>query len=62
NESDQQWAIEPGAQEGYFYIRNLGDGRYLDVYGRRTSFGTNIITWPFHGRNNQQWTFERLED
>lgn len=62
NESDQQWAIEPGAQEGYFYLRNLGDGRYLDVFGRRTSFGTNIITWPFHGRNNQQWTFELLED
>ncbi|GMN04754.1 hypothetical protein MTsPCn5_01420 [Croceitalea sp. MTPC5] len=62
SEADQQWVIEPGAQEGYFYLRNLGDNRYLDVFGRRNSFGTTIITWPFHGRTNQQWSFERLED
>ena len=61
-EANQQWVIEPAAQEGYFHLRNLGDNRYLDVFGRRNSFGTTIITWPFHGRTNQQWTFEPLAD
>lgn len=58
----QQWAIEPAATEGYFYIRNLSDNQYMDVFGRRTSAGTNIITWPFHGRNNQQWQFDSLDN
>lgn len=58
----QQWAIEPAATEGYFYIRNLSDNQYMDVFGRRTSAGTNIITWPFHGRNNQQWELVPLDD
>jgi hypothetical protein len=58
----QQWAIEPAVDEGYFYIRNLSDNQYMDVFGRRTSAGTNIITWPFHGRNNQQWQLELIED
>jgi|GEM_PF-676012 len=62
SEPDQQWVIEPGAEDGYFYLRNLEDGRYLDVFGRRNSFGTTIITWPFHGRTNQQWQFERIAD
>ena len=62
SEANQQWVIEPAAEEGYFYLRNLGDNRYLDVYRRRTTFGTNIITWPYHGNTNQQWQFERLED
>lgn len=62
SEANQQWVIEPGAEEGYFYLRNLGDNRYLDVFGRRNSFGTTIITWPFHGRTNQQWQFERIAD
>jgi hypothetical protein len=59
---NQQWAIEPAADEGYFYIRNLSDNQYMDVSGRRTSAGTNLITWPFHGRNNQQWQLELIED
>ena len=60
-EASQQWAIEPAAQDGYFYVRNLSDNKYADVFGRRTSAGTTIITWPFHGRDNQQWTFERVD-
>ena len=61
-EANQQWVIEPAAQEGYFHLRNLGDNRYLDVFGRRNSFDTTIITWPFHGRTNQQWSFEPIAD
>jgi hypothetical protein len=61
-ETSQQWAIEPGAEEGYFYIRNLSDNKYADVFGRRTAAGTTVITWPFHGRDNQQWKFERLDE
>jgi hypothetical protein len=61
-EASQQWAIEPGAEEGYFYIRNLSDNKYADVFGRRTAAGTTVITWPFHGRDNQQWQFERLDE
>lgn len=60
-EAKQQWAIEPAAQDGYFYIRNLSDNKYADIFGRRTSAGTTLITWPFHGRDNQQWTFERVD-
>ncbi len=61
-ETSQQWAIEPGAEDGYFYIRNLSDNKYADVFGRRTAAGTTVITWPFHGRDNQQWQFERLDE
>lgn len=61
-EASQQWAIEPAAEDGYFYIRNLSDNRYADVFGRRTAAGTTIITWPFHGRDNQQWQFERVDE
>jgi len=57
----QQWAIEPAAQEGYFYIRNLVNNEYMDVFRNRTAAGTTIITWPFHGNSNQQWTFELIE-
>lgn len=60
-EASQQWAIEPAAEDGYFYIRNLFDNRYADVFGRRTTTGTTLITWPFHGRDNQQWEFERID-
>ena len=62
SEPSQQWVIEPAAQEGYFYLRNLGDNRYMDVFRRRRTSGTTIITWPFHGRDNQQWQFERIAD
>ncbi len=61
-DNNQQWAIEPAAQEGYFYLRNLDDNRYMDVWRRRTGNGINIITWPFHGRTNQQFEFELIED
>ncbi len=61
-EANQQWVIEPAAEDGYYHLRNLGDNRYLDVFGRRNSFGTTIITWPFHGRTNQQWSFEPIAD
>ncbi len=60
--SRQQWAIEPAAEEGYFYIRNLIDNRYLDVSGVSTRSGGTIITWQFHGNANQQWLLEKLED
>ncbi|MFK7812125.1 MAG: RICIN domain-containing protein [Maribacter sp.] len=58
----QQWAIEPAAEEGYFYIRNIIDSRYLDVSGGSTRSGGTIITWRFHGGTNQQWLLEKLED
>ena len=60
--ANQQWVIEPAAEVGYFYLRNLGDNRYMDVFRARTTANTNIITWPFHGRNNQQWEFELIEE
>lgn len=58
----QQWAIEPAAEEGYFYIRNIIDNRYLDVSGGSTRSGGTIITWRFHGGGNQQWLLEKLEN
>ena len=57
----QQWAFEPAAEEGYFYVRNLDDNRYLDVFGNRRGNAVNMITWPFHGRNNQQFELEPLD-
>ena len=58
----QQWAIEPAAEEGYFYIRNIVDSRYLDVSGGSTRSGGTIITWRFHGGTNQQWILEKIDD
>lgn len=59
--TSQQWAIEPAAEEGYFYIRNISDNKYMDVFGGRTGSGVNLITWRFHGGRNQQWQLERLD-
>lgn len=58
----QQWAIEPAAEDGYFYIRNIVDSRYLDVSGGSTRSGGTIITWRFHGGRNQQWLLEKIEN
>jgi hypothetical protein len=38
-----------------YYIKNVGSGRYLDVYDGKTNNGTKVIQWSFNGGNNQKW-------
>ncbi len=34
--------------DGYYYIRNVHSGQYMDVCGDGTTNGTSIIQFPFH--------------
>ncbi len=58
----QQWVLEPAIDNGHYYIRNLSDNQYLEVFENATNNNADMITWPFHGGENQQWSFELIED
>lgn len=40
-------------------IVNESSSLCLDVEGERRTQGTAVLTFPCHGRTNQQWSFER---
>jgi hypothetical protein len=60
---NQQWAIVPvdaaDLSKGY-YIYSAQTGLSLDCYGGSGAQGSNVITWDFHGRANQIWSFEQV--
>lgn len=43
-----------------YYVKNVKSGRYLDVDHGRTDSGTNVLTWSYHGDNNQKFKFRYL--
>jgi len=55
----QSWKIHD-AGNGFAYIRNLKNNKYLDVEGDNVRKGTYVLTYQFKGGNNQQWLV--LED
>ena len=42
-------------EPGFYYLRNVQSGKYMDVQGPNTTSGTNVHQWQFHGGQSQQW-------
>ncbi|MDO5559963.1 MAG: DNRLRE domain-containing protein [Oscillospiraceae bacterium] len=40
---------------GYYFIRNVNSGKYIDVYNGNTGNGTSVIQCVYNGNQNQQW-------
>ena len=56
---NQTWDIQL-AQGGYFYIRNVMNGKALEAGGGRNS--DPLLGVPFNGRESQRWRFESGKD
>ncbi|PGL22343.1 enterotoxin C [Bacillus thuringiensis] len=56
---EHYWLVED-AGNGYFYLKNKKNSRYLDVTGSGTKDGTNVIVYPFTASNNQKFKLQRL--
>ena len=50
----QMWVIT-SLNNGYYNIRNLRSGKYLDAIGSGTSQGTNVDQWAGGTYDNQLW-------
>ena len=63
-DTNQQWQIEAlsGADNGFFRIKSVKSGKYLDVSGNSKDKGAKIIEWQWHGGHNQQWKLNILND
>ena len=56
----QQWTFEPA--DGVYYIKNLKDGKYLDVPGANLYNGALLQVHSFNGTDAQKWQLSRNED
>ncbi|ANN35658.1 hypothetical protein BK704_34240 [[Bacillus thuringiensis] serovar konkukian] len=56
---EHYWIVED-AGNGYFYLKNKKNSKYLDVTGSGTANGTNIIVWDYHGSNNQKFKLQKI--
>ncbi|WP_144597649.1 MULTISPECIES: RICIN domain-containing protein [Bacillus] len=54
------WELE-SAGDGYYYLRNNKDYKYLDVYDEKTEDKTNIIVYNFNGQKNQKFKLVRVD-
>ncbi len=54
NRDSQQFEIKH-SKDGFYTIRNVGSGRYLDVAGRDMRDGANVAIWDGNGGCNQLW-------
>ena len=60
--SNQRWIIESDGGE-FVTIKNLADGRYLDVAEVKDENGAEVILWSdFNGGKNQLWKLVLSED
>ncbi|MBR3169322.1 RICIN domain-containing protein [Candidatus Saccharibacteria bacterium] len=55
----QQWYIAM-TKDGYYTIKNLQNGRYLDVSSASVKNGTNIHVWGGNGTCAQKWRILRV--
>lgn len=59
--SSQKHEPVPGIYDGAIYfLRNAANNTYMDVDNEGTASGTNISTYQFHGKLNQQFKFRYL--
>ena len=52
--SQHRFVLQHGT-DGYYTIRALNSGKYLDVNNGGTANGTNILQWTGNSGNNQKW-------
>ncbi|MES1054087.1 hypothetical protein FOA24_35535 [Bacillus thuringiensis] len=57
NLEEHYWIVER-AGNGYFYLKNKKNSKYLDVTGSGTANGTNVIVYDFTGNNNQKFKLQ----
>ena len=50
-----QYGTTNNIREGFYYLRNVKNGKYLDLYGAVAQDGQRIATWGRTPANNQQW-------
>lgn len=49
-----------GIQNGTYRITARNSGKSLDVSGRSTADGANVVQWTYGGSTNQQWSVQSL--
>ena len=54
---NEYWLFERN-NDGSYYIKNLLDGKYLEVQGLSSDNGTNIQVGEFTGKDNQKFYFK----
>lgn len=54
NISSQKWLFESAAN-GYYMLKNVNSGKYLEVAGNLTTNGASIGQWGPTGYNCQEW-------
>lgn len=58
-DDDERRKLWWGNRPRYFYIRNVGTGKYLDVAGGYCHNGNNIHSWQFTGSRAQQFYWHK---
>jgi hypothetical protein len=53
--ANQRFNLEYNPKTGYYHIRNVNSGLYLDVIGGSLSEGTRVTQWTKNSGFNQQW-------
>ncbi len=49
----QNWQLD--RMSGYYVLKNLGSGKWLDLSGANTADGTAVQTWEWNGTKAQRW-------
>ena len=59
----QQFIVKATDNSGYYTIgtKSSDATKYLDVYQKKTSDGTNVCQWTYNGGSNQTWQFEKID-
>ncbi len=61
NTAAQRWQIKRD-KNGYYYVRNLQSGKYIDVDGANDRDGTNIQAWSGNDSCAQKWRILKTKD
>lgn len=59
--ASSRWRLQFDPASGAYECTHLNSGLVLDLEGGRGEPGTNIITYPAHGGQNQRWKIEQLD-
>ncbi|MEN3281490.1 MAG: hypothetical protein V7607_2630 [Solirubrobacteraceae bacterium] len=58
--ANQKWYIQwLGTSSPFFVLRNVRDGRCLDIVNRSSAVGAKLWTWRCHFGWNQRWYVEK---
>lgn len=59
--ASSRWRLTFQPRESSYEITHLNSGLVVDLEANGATPGTNIITWPAHGGQNQRWRIEQLD-